>query len=1342
MAQTAKQYSYTSASAYIYSDISVSHSGTNITVSATSHMYSGGSSYSGITRYMCLVINGTTYYNCGSRSGSFSSKTTYNSWISGSKTISVGHYGTGSVTVGVYISASSTSLSSSGTFIWNGKTSTNTSDCSLKTVSVSYAASATGCGTPGTPSLSATYIKGGSTIKLSWSAASGGTNNPVNTYYVYYSFNGGSAVYWTSTTSTSYTGTLSSLGNWRFYIKAHNTITAFTDQSSGWSSYAYTWSNVGNPSNFKVSSGAYQTGSFTFGWTAAAAGTNNGVSYYTINGTNVGNVTSKGTYSVTEGSSTTYTLKTVGARGDTSSGVSYTVYNPKLTFSTSAPTLSKSGVYTDALTVSWSAASKTAANDLSIKYTLQKAIDGGSWSDVATGLTSTSYNATSTASWGQKVQFKVIAYLYSGSTNYRSATTSSTAQIMRGNLPNAIVSVSFNNDWYKDENKGTNTHWPYNSPEGDTEYNEYSINNGSNFESTNFIVSKHTKITINLGTETASTGDGTERLYINGTAYDSGINNRQYIISDVESFFGKYITSLTLKLVNVYSGTEVSNGEWTISNIRIPQYARITTDTSDSPGIALGMSPNTIDFEYNVTGTIQSNLLPIVLAQSTNTPYIANDATYNKNVGFYMLTSADKKFWKKVELTNNDIIRNGATSGDIDIYRNGIYYPNYTNETGQGTSSRTNEYLTCGVNLKDNRWIPYLPYGGQITDPTTVELKTFNSNSADSLTYYYYKEDNGTEKYINTAKTWNKKFYYRMVPVDKYTMADNQVFDLDDLTNNTEVGTNFETMWKDLSHNMNIFPSLHNDGIFLKGQNDISTYAWADGGATSAVSRISKSNGNPFKNATHEIQVTAKTTSKQPDWYVKDGATVTGPGGWVQTTQSAANKIYRHIFVAKVPEGVQLSWAANKIGNSTEVTWLTPRGGTGKWEVYGYQVNCGSSGTFNTFGFIYIQTDSTDEQTINVAYSDVFNIVDVPYAGELEIDSTAALTFSDSPIFYSTNGPAARDVNFNNAFITSRIFNNGVSDKKSYLIFDFYAGFNSNKYYKDGSLTEARYIKENNNYYLIHTETDPCNYQMVIYTCVNESNPTWMQKTINNLILYDFTDSIPENLPTSGYVAYSETIQNTNIRKYRGWYQLNLTNSTIDEFVRIGIRPYININNIYDFPSTITSTLNEIWLLKDSFIPSGEQSAITKVCDIWVASTQVPLLVINSVSKVDNTHVNIVSQTAPHGTGSTYQFGYGSSIMQKNITPSDQQLYIDFKVQPLNEPEYGPFGGTYVDISDLNAASTQEILSSNKLLPSNFTLNDSKSYVFSIETDVIGSQYDIEVDGSTKVIKYKTTGGD
>lgn len=1342
MAQTAKQYSYTSASAYIYSDITVSHSGTNITVSATSHMYSGGSSYSNITRYMCLVIGGTTYYNCGSKTGSYSTKTTYNSWISGSKTISVGSYAAGSVTVGVYISASSSSLSSSGTFIWNGKTQTNTSDCSLKTVTVSYGASATGCGAPGTPSLSATYVKGGSTIKLSWSAASGGQNNAVNTYYVYYSFNGGSATYWTSTTSTSYTGTLSSLGNWRFYIKAHNTITAFTDQSSGWSSYAYTWSNVSNPSGFTVTSGnQYQTGTFYLKWNAASGGTNNAVSYYTVNGSSA--TSGSGGRTVTEGSSTTYTLKAVGARGDASSGVTYTVYNPKLTFSTSAPTLSKSGVYTDALTVSWSAASKAAANDLSIKYTLQKAINGGSWSDVATGLTSTSYNATSTASWGQKVQFRVIAYLYSGSTNYRSATTSSTAQIMRGALPNVVASVVFNNDWYKNANRSTNTHWPYDSVD-ETEYNEYSINNGSNFSSANFVVGKHSKITINLGTETASSGGGTERLYINGTAYNSGISDRKYIISDIESFFGKYITTLTLKLVNVYSGTEVANGEWTISNIRVPLYTRIVTDTTDLVGTSLGMSPNTLDFEYNTAPIVQSDLLPVVIEIGANAPYISDNATYNKNVGFYMLTSTDKKFWKKVELTSGDIERNGATESDEDTYENGIYYPNYTHVTGQYTSSRINEYLTCDINLKDNnsRWTPYLPYGEYVTDPTNIELKTFNSNDADALTYYYYKEDNGTEKYVNTAKTWDKKFYYRMVPIDKYMIADNQIFELDDLNNNTSIGENFETMWKDLSHNMNIFPSLHNDGIFLKGQNDISNYAWSDGGATSTVSRIDKSEDNPFKNATHEIQVIAKTASRQPDWYVKDGAAVTGPGGWVQTTQSAANKIYRHIFVAKVPQGVQLSWAANKIGSNTQVTWLTPRGGTGKWEVYGYQVNCGSSGTFNTFGFLYIQTTSTTEQTIKIAYSDVFNIIDTPYAADLTIDSTALLTIPSNPTFHSINAPVVRDISFNGATIGGRIFNNGVSNKKSYLVFDFYAGFDSNKYYEDEDLSASRYIKYNNNYYLIHTENDPCNYQMVIYTCTNESTPTWTQKTINNLTLYDFTNSIPEVLPTSGYVAYADTVNNNSVRKYRGWYQLNLTNIMIDEFVKIGIRPYIDKNSIYDFPSTINATSNDIWLLQDTYTPTGESSSITKVCDIWVASTQDPILVINSVSKVDDTHVNIISQTAPHGTGSTYQFGYGSSIMQKNITPSDQQLYIEFKVQPLNEIEYGPFGGTSVNINTLNAASTEEILSSNKSVPSGFSLNDSKSYIFSIETDVIGSQYDIEVDENTKLIKYKTIGGD
>jgi len=272
-------------------------------------MYSGGSTYSGITRYMCLVINGTTYYNCGSRSGSFSKETTYNSWISGSKTISVGHYGSGSVTVGVYISASSSSLSSSGTFIWNGKTSTKTSDCSLKTVSVSYGESATRVGQPTGVSITK-YVKGGSNATISWNGAGTGLNNPVASYSIWYKFstnNGSTWSGWTrwvtvSSSSRSYTGALSSLGYWQFCVTANNTITAFSNYDSAYV-YCYTWSNVSNPSNFKPS-GANLIGSnyyiisniattTSLSWTGASAGTNNSISYYTINGSNIGNVNSK-----------------------------------------------------------------------------------------------------------------------------------------------------------------------------------------------------------------------------------------------------------------------------------------------------------------------------------------------------------------------------------------------------------------------------------------------------------------------------------------------------------------------------------------------------------------------------------------------------------------------------------------------------------------------------------------------------------------------------------------------------------------------------------------------------------------------------------------------------------------------------------------------------------------------------------------------------------------------------------------------------------------------------------------------------------------------------------------
>lgn len=99
-----------------------------------------------------------------------------------------------------------------------------------------------------------------------------------------------------------------------------------------------------------------------------------------------------------------------------------------------------------------------------------------------------------------------------------------------------------------------------------------------------------------------------------------------------------------------------------------------------------------------------------------------------------------------------------------------------------------------------------------------------------------------------------------------------------------------------------------------------------------------------------------------------NGTTQPGLGGFVQSTGSAANKKYVHTFVAKVPVGYSVQHAENATGNGRTITWLTSTAGTGDYQIYAYQHNCGTDGTFSSFGHVYI-TSGAKPMSWNLAYS-------------------------------------------------------------------------------------------------------------------------------------------------------------------------------------------------------------------------------------------------------------------------------------------------------------------------------------------------------------------------------------
>lgn len=87
------------------------------------------------------------------------------------------------------------------------------------------------------------------------------------------------------------------------------------------------------------------------------------------------------------------------------------------------------------------------------------------------------------------------------------------------------------------------------------------------------------------------------------------------------------------------------------------------------------------------------------------------------------------------------------------------------------------------------------------------------------------------------------------------------------------------------------------------------------------------------------------------------GEAAPGLGGFVQPTSSAPYKIFYHTIVAKVPVGYKLEHASNAIGDGAHFEWMTSNSGTGEFETYVYRTTCGSTGTFNDFGYVYLYAD-------------------------------------------------------------------------------------------------------------------------------------------------------------------------------------------------------------------------------------------------------------------------------------------------------------------------------------------------------------------------------------------------
>ena len=262
-------YAYSSNNIYCTYSLSISRSGSTITVSASGTIYGNGSSadlnnslYAHL-RYNVSPANtsGTTTYvsNYGSSFGNgvniVSAPLNKSSIPTSGKTFSASWTITNNAAVtysncALFLSKSSTDVDSLGTnaYAFIGKKSSSLSANKLRyyTQNLSIGAGYTACTAPTSVTANASIVKQGNTVTISWSGASAGTNNAISKYRVFYR-NGNSPT--TSTydgykdsTSTSVAITMSGTRGNNYYFKVQS-IGSVSGYSSGISS-AYATSKV------------------------------------------------------------------------------------------------------------------------------------------------------------------------------------------------------------------------------------------------------------------------------------------------------------------------------------------------------------------------------------------------------------------------------------------------------------------------------------------------------------------------------------------------------------------------------------------------------------------------------------------------------------------------------------------------------------------------------------------------------------------------------------------------------------------------------------------------------------------------------------------------------------------------------------------------------------------------------------------------------------------------------------------------------------------------------------------------------------------------------------------
>ena len=147
-------------------------------------------------------------------------------------------------------------------------------------------------------------------------------------------------------------------------------------------------------------------------------------------------------------------------------------------------------------------------------------------------------------------------------------------------------------------------------------------------------------------------------------------------------------------------------------------------------------------------------------------------------------------------------------------------------------------------------------------------------------------------------------------------------------------------------------------------------------------------------------------------------AVTPGLGGFYLGTPTAANKEFVAYFRAKVPVGRQLVFASNATGDNTVRKWVDSNNGngTGNWYTYVYYVRCGSTGSFSTTNFFYLNGGSRPVTW----YLEMATVFDITGSNVQNASDTTIL----SKCTYDKIPNAYRDFLFDKGMNNVNVYNN------------------------------------------------------------------------------------------------------------------------------------------------------------------------------------------------------------------------------------------------------------------------------------------------------------------------------